>query len=227
MMHYDLIKTKLIFGILLFVSAGILFFTGCDDSGVIIEPKPPPPPSIVVRFYNLSSTYWFQGTSDTFHMAVNLDAGKIMTQDSTNKDMELLDNAGDTVNFYFRSGHLSVDSVGKQTRFKRIYASMNTAEFDSLSVIPDADNTLTPYDFTRDDTHGYGSWPFFTIGQTEKPVYGFYLQGRNFSGYYFLYGVFHVKRVERVYSPPSFESYGVKVTIDVKVNRTGYNNFLP
>ena len=218
------IKNKLYLLILL-SAAGLINFNGCDDSG--IEPKTTVDTN-VVRYYNISPTYWFQGTNDTSHMGVNLLEGDEEINVSSRKDMTLIDFQSDTVNFLFRSGIID-DRIplGYATRFNRIYANIDSAKFDSLSVIPDSDNNLTPDDFTQNDTWGNGAWQYFAINQAEKPVYSFYLQGRNISGTNFIYGVFHVRKVERVYSPPVPESYGVKITIDIKLNNAGKNHFKP
>ena len=219
------IKNKLFLPILLSAAAGLINFIGCDDSG--IEPKKETADTNVVRYYNIAPTYWFQGTNDTSHMGVNLLEGDEEINVSSRKDMTLIDFQSDTVNFLFRSGIID-DRIplGYATRFNRIYANIDSTKFDTLSVIPDSDTTLTPSDFTQDDTWGNGIWQYFAINQAEKPVYSFYLQGRNTSGTNFIYGVFHVRKVERV-SSINPVSIGVKVTVDIKLNKAGKNDFKP
>ncbi len=218
-----LIKSKFILLFPLLIAIGLLSFQGCDDSGV--EPEPPlTTDTSVVFFNNVAPTYWFDGTNDTSYMGINLFEGLVRRQVSTDKDMELIDFQNDTTNFYFRSGDMSFLAIGTKTRFNRIYDNIDTTTFDTLSVIPDSDTNLTPLDFTSDDTYNNGAWGYFAIDQVEQPVFSFYLQGRNTNGTTFYYGMFHVKKIDQVSSvtPPS---NGIKITIDIKLNKAGKNKF--
>jgi hypothetical protein len=216
-----LIKSKFILLLPLLIAVGLLNFQGCDDSG--IEPEKEPTTDTSVVFYdNISPTFWFSITNTT-QMGVNLFDGRIVSQDSTIRDMELIDLNSDTLNFRFRSGDQTIDQFGLATRFKQEYTDIDTTKFDTVSVIKDSDTNLTPTDFTGNDTYEV-SGVYFLIDQVEQPVFSFYLQGRNTGNNYY-YGMFHVKKVERVYSAPPNESYGVKVTIDIKLNKAGKNKF--
>lgn len=202
--------------LLLFI-ARTVFFGGCDDSGV----APPPPVYIdtnVIVYMNVSPFYWQFGSYDTTFAGVNILDGKSTRQDSVNKDIELTGSAGTFQNFYFRSGNLTYQMTGKKTRFKWEYSTMTPSQFDTLSVIKDTDTALTPSDFTQDST---SVWGFFNVGQNRFPVFSFYLEGRN-TGNKFLYGVFHIKSVQRVFSV-EYGTYGVMVTIDIKYNKAGKN----
>jgi hypothetical protein len=221
-------KTRLIIFLPILLIAGLIYIPGCDDSGVV-EPPPAGTDTSVVIYKNVTAFYWFHGTNDTSYMGVNLLEGLNVRQLDTTKDMELIDNQNDTTNFYFRTGNLTKDAIGFQVRFNRPYHDLDSIGFDSLSVIPDSDTLLTPADFTQDDTYGGGAWSYFNLGMLEKPVYSFYLAGKfnyNQTGGYRVYGVFHVKSIETVYAP-LYNSYGVKITIDIKLNKAGKNNFKP
>jgi hypothetical protein len=223
MMLKALFKTKYMLVLPLLTAIALLSFQGCDDSGVETEP-PPVVDTSVVFFDNIAPMYWQNGTNDTSQMGVNLYEGLVRRQVSTDKDMELIDDQNNFTDFYFRSGDLSFLAIGTKTRFNRIYENMDTTTFDTVSVIPDSDTNLTPLDFTSDDTYNNGAWNFFVIGQTEQPVYSFYLEGRNTNNNY-IYGMFHVKSIEQITSTLIPPSNGILVTIDIKLNKAGKNKF--
>lgn len=209
----------------IFIIVYLLLFTiiigtvGCDDSGVV----PVPPRFIdtnVVVYKDIFVFFWDSQDYDTTYAGVDIWAGMSVRQDSTNKDMELTDSAGTLRNYYFRSGDLTLLLTGKKTRFKREYGSLVPIYFDTLSVIKDSDSLLTPSDFTEDST---AAWEYFNLNQNRMPVFSFYLQGRN-TGNNYIYGVFHVKGVQRVFSS-NFITYGIMVIIDIKLNKAGKNQF--
>ncbi len=225
MMFREFFKDRLIIILPLIAFVSLIYISGCDDSGV--ETKENPVDTNVVIYKGLAAFYWFGGSNDTSYMGVNLLEGDSVRQISTIKDMELIDSANSQINYYFRSGDMSLLAIGLKTRFNRVSDNMETTKFDTLSVIPDSDSNLTPLDFVWNDTYGIaGAWGYFNFGQTNKPVYSFYLQGRNTSGTNYIYGVFHVSRIEQVSSitPPS---NGVKISIDIKLNKAGKNDFKP
>ncbi len=159
-------------------------------------------------------------------MGINLWEGIPVRQLDTTKDMELIDFTNDTTNFYFRSGDYTKDATGFSTKFYRIYSNLD--RFDTLSVIPDSNNKLDSTDFTSVDTYGNGVWGYFHLGQTGKPVYSFYLSGKyayGQSGGYRVFGVFLIKRIESVYSP-EYDSDGIRITVDIKLNKIGDNHFV-
>ena len=226
-MHFiTTIKNKLliIFPIIIFLSlAGI---TGCDDSGVATEENTTTTDTNVIIYKNVAAFYWQNGSNDTSYMGINLLEGDSTRQVSTLKDMELIDSVNTFHNFYFRSGDMSLIAIGFKTRFSRPYRDMASDKFDTLSVIPDSDTLgLTPSDFTSDDTYGNTAWGYFNFNQTEKPVFGFYLQGRN-TGNKYIYGVFHVKSIDSLFTVVPDSSAGIKATIDIKLNTAGNNHFV-
>ena len=220
------LQNKLIALIPLLFFIALVGITGCDDSGVTTENPPPTTDTNVVIYKNVAAFYWQSGSNDTSHMGIDLLEGDSTIQVSTRKDMELIDSVNTFHNFYFRSGDLSLVAIGYKTRFSRPYRDMTPDNFDTLSVIPDSDTLgLTPADFTSDDTYGNTAWGYFNFNQTELPVFGFYLQGKSTGGKY-IYGVFHVKRIESVTAPPPNPSAGIMITIDIKLNKAGNNHFV-
>lgn len=206
----------------------LIYINGCDDSGIVNTNTTD---SNVVIYKNLAPTLWFKGIYDTSHQTVNLWEGQLRLGISSDKDIVLIDQNSDTTNFYFRSGDLSIDAQGMQTRFNRIYSDLDSSsKFDSLSVIPDSNNELDSTDFTQDDTYGNGTWSYFSINQTTHPVYSFYLKGKyanNQTNFHRIYGVFYIKNVAKVSTPLNGGSFGVQITIDVKLNKIGANHFKP
>jgi hypothetical protein len=221
-----IIKFTTVFSVTIFIMLlpFLIFINGCDDAGV----TPPTTDSNVVIIHDLTPTLWFNGTYDTSHQAVNLYDGILERGISGYKDMVLIDLNSDTTNFYFRSGDLSVDANGKKTRFNRIYPNLDSSyKFDSISVIPVSSGVLDSLSFTQDDTR---QWGYLTVGLTTHPVFSFYLSGKYMSGEthgYRVYGMFYIKKVERVYTPLYGGSPGFQVTIDVKYNKVGANHFVP
>jgi hypothetical protein len=219
-----IIKNKLTAVVPLLFFISLIGITGCDDSGVATKETTTTDSNVVI-YKNVAAFFWQYGSNDTSYMGVDLLDGDSTRQIATYKDMELIDSVNTFNNFYFRSGDMSLIAIGFKTRFNRIYANMGSDNFDTLSVIPDSDTLLTPADFTSDDTYGNSAWGYFNFGQTLKPVYSFYLQGRN-TGNKYIYGVFHVKSIANVYSP-EYASNGIMITIDIKLNKAGNNHFKP
>jgi hypothetical protein len=217
-------KNKFVLIIPLVIFISLVGIIGCDDSGVTTE-EPPAGDSNVVIYKNVAAFYWQRGSNDTSYMGINLLEGDSTRQVSTSKDMELIDSVNSFHNFYFRSGDISLVAIGYKTRFNRPYRDMTSDKFDTLSVIPDSDTLLTPNDFTQNDTYGGGDWGYFNFNQTTQPVYGFYLQGRN-TGNKYIYGVFHVKSIDSLFTVVPDSSAGIKATIDIKLNTAGNNHFV-
>jgi hypothetical protein len=208
----------------LFLYFGLAGIIGCDDSGVVPE-VPAPVYHYVFIYKNVTMTYLFTAPNDSSNMGVNLLLGVTTKPGDSSKDMELTGTSSNS-NFYLRSGDLSPYALGFKTLFNRPYADMSSSDFDTVTVIPNSDSLLTPADFTQDYT---SYWGYFNIGQLTKPVFSFYLAGKynlNQSGSLRVFGVFHVKEVQNYYSS-IYHSYGVKMTIDIKVNRGGKNSFIP
>lgn len=210
--------------ITLIISLGLSGLAGCDDSGVVPKITPVTPHYVAV-YKNVTATRIFQDPNDSSYSGIDLYNGCSTKRVDSNKDMELLDLLGDMTNFYFCSGDISGGAIGYRTRFNTLYSDISSASFDTLSVIPDDDSLLAPTEFTHENTTCGG---YFHIDQTDKPVFSFYLAGKyNFSQTgHRVYGVFHVLKVERIYLQV-YHSFGVRVTVDIKINRAGKNYFLP
>lgn len=215
------IKNKLFLLILLSAAAGLINFNGCDDSG--IEPKTTVDTNVVI-YNNLSVTYYINAINDTLFLAVNLLNGTVVIQDSSSKDMTIIDEPiGTNQNFYFRTGDIVIDAPGKSTKFYRLDSSATQIEFDTLSKI-DYFGTLDSTDFTQFDTYAGGVWNYFYVPLQGKPIYGFYLRGKFLEGITTkpVYGMFYMKDAQ----PLSEYGGGSRFTIDVKINKNGEDKFV-
>jgi hypothetical protein len=215
------LRNKLILILPLIAFVSLIYISGCDDAGVETKETPLGNDSDVVAYNNLSVTYSFNGSNDTSYIAVNLWTGQIERDLSSTKDMTLRDSVNTFQNFYFRSGDLTVDVPGFQTRFYKIFNDYTQVQFDSLKSI-DAGTTLDSLDFTQDDTRGgdNGVWGYFNAPLTSKPVYSFYLKGKFAAGVTAkrIYGVIYFK--EAVLGTNTFS-----LTFDVRLNKNGDNWF--
>jgi hypothetical protein len=133
------------------------------------------------------------------------------------KDAVLVDTgSGLSQTFWFRSGDLSVDlPAGFKSKFSQIfqYTNLSQAQWDTVSKIPDSDTSLTPDDFTMNES------PSFSEPIIAHSVYGFHLMGR-----YPLFSVNHIYGM--IYLDSAWRENGVfKVRIDVKINKNGENRF--
>ncbi|RPI15796.1 MAG: hypothetical protein EHM58_13350 [Ignavibacteriae bacterium] len=205
----NLAKTILL---LFFVSIG---YMGCGDDE--LTSGPPVVDTTAINYNNLIIN---ERTSpfDSAFSSVDLYHGTIVQEQSTFKDAVLVDSGGASTVFYFRSGDLSLLDMplGFQTNFKTIfeYPNITQAQFDTLTVIPDSDTTLTPSDFTLDQTSSFGD-PL-----SSHPVFGFYLAGR--------YPTYSSNQVYgMIYLDSAWRDNGVyKLKFDVKINKNGENRFL-
>jgi len=214
-------KIFLLLPVLVFI--GIIGITGCDDSGVATEESTPTGnDSDVVSYPNLSVTYYYSGSNDTSFIAVNLWQGRIERDLSSTKDMTLRDLNNTFRDFYFRSGDLSVDIPGFQTRFYKLFDNYAQVQFDSIKYIS-AGATLDSLDFTQDDTRGGGNgvWGYFNVPFNSRPVYSFYLKGKFANGVTAkrIYGIMYFKQATLI--PDS--TFTLK--FDVRLNKNGDNWF--
>lgn len=186
------------------------FYQGCTDDTVSSGPTYD---TIAVNFNNLIVSERIPPFDSAFS-SVDLYHGAVIQEYSTLKDAVLVDSAQASENFYFRSGHLSVDMpAGFQTRFSEVfqYRNITQGQWDTIKVIPDSDTNLTPDDFTLNET------PSFREPLNTHPVFGFYLAGR-----YLNYSVYHVYGM--IYIDSVWRDNGVfKAKIDVKINKKGEN----
>lgn len=191
----------------------IFLYPGCDDSGIMTE-EPPPYDSTLIN-YNDRILNERVPLFDTVFSSIDLFTGIVERDISTKKDAVLVDSAGMSYNFYLRSGDMSIDAPGYQTRFKQfVYTNLTQNAFDTVSVIPDSDTTLNENDFTSDDT------PYFNEPLQNHSVYGFYLKGKYIGGVTSkpVYGMIYLDSAWR-------ESGNLKLRIDVKINVDGKNKF--
>lgn len=196
-----------------------IYINGCDDAGILTTNTD----SNVVVYKNLVLTLLFNDSTGSVLQAANLWTGQVVAANSNVKDIYLSRPANDPNNSFFNSGHLYPGFTGMQTKFNLLYQTLDSqSKFDSLSMIPV--DTLDPNYFVAYSTAGWGN---FTINQASHPVFSFYLEGKYAGGQTNgnrIYGVFYVKSVISVNSPPNI---GVQVTIDVKYNKIGANHFKP
>lgn len=212
-------KFKYFLAFVITVGFGLTVINGCDDSGVEVTPTVD---SGVVHFDSIGVVDGIGG--NTFN-GINLYNGTTVIQDSTSKDVQLVDSLGSFINYILRSGDMSdFDNpvIGFQTRFNRIYASMTQAQFDTITKIPDTDTALSDIDFTSDDTYGNGAWGYFNLPMStsdSKPVFSFWLKGKsaNFIGRN-VYGILYPREA-------STEGGNFRMSFDVKINVMGYNHF--
>ncbi len=213
-------KFKFLFAMVIAVALGFSVLNGCDDSGNVVTPTVD---SGVVHFDSIGVTDGIGGT--TFN-GINLYNGTTVPQDSTSKDVQLLDSMGSFINFILRSGDMSdfeSPVIGFQTRFNRIYASMTQAEFDTITKLPVGRDTILPdLDFTADDTYGNGAWGYFNVPMStsdSKPVFSFWLKGKsaNFIGRN-VYGIIYPREATLVGGT-------YRMSFEVKINTLGYNHF--
>jgi hypothetical protein len=223
MLFKALNKTKLMLLLPLLTAISLLSFNGCDDSGVAPEGGGQTDTNVVI-YNNLSVTYYIGASNDTLFLAINLLNGTVVIQDSSSKDMTIIDDPiGSNQNFYFRTGTAVVDAPGKSTWFYRLFSDATQAEFDTLSKI-DYSGTLDSLDFTQEDTYGNGVWNYFNVPLQEKPIYSFYLKGKFLEGITNkpVYGMFYMKDSQ----PLSEHGGGSRFTIDVKINKNGEDKFV-
>jgi len=200
----------------IFMAASFVLYLGCGDDDTT-NPPPPPTDTTVANFNDLlisERTIPF----DLAFSAVDLNTGVIVRDSSSIKDANLIDSlfVADSV-FYFRSGDLSDEPFsvpGYQTRFKLVMLTATQSQFDTMSVIPDTDDTLTESDFTTDNTASFSAPLLFNT------VYGFYLKGK-YDNNVTPFRVFGMLYLDYAY----YDSSGFHLRFDVKINKVGRNRF--
>lgn len=216
---YNFLKGKASF--LLFFIFGISFavINGCDDAGVE-GPTTKTNPDVK----SFDSLYIEEDSAFGSSFAgLSLFGGFNTTSTSSSRDVGLAGGTNPTgTDFYLRSGILDyLLDAGYVTRFYRFYSD---GGIDTVTVLQPG-GTLDSLDFTQEDTYGSGAWNYFNTGDTSKPVYGFYLQGRKAAGEnngVRVYGVLSpIKTGDRVPGSP----YGFWMTIKVKMNIAGKDDF--
>ena len=200
---------------IIFLCTAATLYIGCSEDEDPITP--PTSDTSVVNFNNLiisERTIPF----DAALSAINFFNGEIVQDSNRYKDANLIDSIalGDSV-YFFRSGDLSdfpVSVPGYRTRFKLVMLQASQTQFDTMKVIPDTDTTLTENDFTSDNTESFRAPLLFNT------VYGFYLKGK-YDNNVTPNKVFGLLYLDEAYN----ESTGFKLRFDVKINKSGKNNF--
>ena len=153
---------------------------------------------------------------------VNLYDGRLVTQNDTERDIQFKDSNGTRHNFYFHSGHLTLNRIlaGYKTEFSEHLGNITKAMFDTLSKRWDvAYREIDPYiDFGQDQTEYFN-----TFAGTLRPYYSFYLKGRyenNQNNGIRIYGLIFIRSLNYNSSTDRYS-----VTIDIKMNRNAKNKF--
>lgn len=153
---------------------------------------------------------------------VNLYEGIVVTEDNSNRDIQFKDSLGTQNNFYFRSGHLSLNPVlaGYRAEFSERLGNITKATFDTLSSRPDVvGREINPdWDFGYDETEYFN-----TFAGTLRPYYSFYLRGRyenNQNNGIRIYGLLFIRSLDYNASTGRYTT-----TIDLKINRNAKNKF--
>ncbi|HRE09717.1 MAG TPA: hypothetical protein PK605_00955 [Ignavibacteria bacterium] len=201
--------------LIFFLCVTAVFYNGCSEDEDPITP--PSSDTSAVNFNNLVISERTIPFDDAFS-GIDLFSGVVVKDSSMYKDANLIDSVsfGDSV-YYFRSGDLSdfpASVPGYRTRFKLVMLQASQSEFDTMKVIPDTDTTLTENDFTSDITGSFRAPLLFNT------VYGFYLKGK-YDDNVTPNQVFGLLYLDEAYN----ESTGFKLRFDVKINKSGKNNF--
>jgi hypothetical protein len=207
-------KFSLIFS-LLFILFSVIQFNGCADDTV----APPDDNDPNVFIYKNVNMYFSDTINDESHHAVNLYTGIVRKGNFTDKDMELIDLNSTYANYYFRTGSATIDR-GYETRFGRVSNNASQTDWDTISMVQTP--TLDSLYFTEDNTAPFG---YLEPGglALKHPIYAFYLKGKFAEGVTpnRVYGLIYLK--DFVY----LDTIRVKVTIDIKLNKAGLNDFKP
>lgn len=211
-------KLQFILFLIITFIASIYFFSCKEDT---VNPPPNTTDSNVVIYSNVTAVYNRFGGVDTSRQSFDFWLGSSELGGSSFKDALIDDDINLYTQFYIVSGDEYLDYQGSSTRFYKLFNSLDSTGFDSLKTL-DVGATLDSLDFTQRNTYESG-WGYFLPGQTETPVYSFYLQGKFASGVTKnrVYGVFRVKNVKLVTVP--YE--GLSITLDIKLNKAGLNSF--
>lgn len=208
---------------LLLLTTTLFYTTGCNDNTLttgdtttVANPNVKVYRNIVINEFltasSLSSADLYEGTA--------IDANNAL------RDTELSDSTaiGSGYNrFWLRSGDGSQDRfpIGQETKFVPFFntrsAVYSQASFDTTKRIdPGHADPLLASDFYRYSTYSMGT----SFVSSDVRVYGFWLKGKKVSLGLSneVYGILYIKNIE---GPAG--SY--KMTIDVKINTKGQNDF--
>jgi hypothetical protein len=210
-------------GFILLAFFSLLMVNGCDDSGVVNnEPETIPNPN--VRFIDSLEVQEFMDSTSL--VGLNLFNLTTVTRDSGtfSKDAQLIDLNSTGMNFYLRSGDMSILSVpiGAETKFNRIFGNFSPSDFDTISVIDVGRDTILPeIDFQWSQTDVKGS--YFNDPLIDTTVYTFWLKGKslNFHGRN-IYGIIQAR--ESSDNNPGNVG-GFRMSFRVRINFNGENDF--
>jgi hypothetical protein len=200
---------------------------GCDETGTGSGTGTTTDPDVLI-FNNL--VVQENNGNGSSPNAINLLIGRIDSSASDNKDVVLVDLAGNGTDFYFRSGDLSfLDNIspGYQTQWGQFieWENITQAQWDTLSRVwkssANAD-TISPVDFQGVDTRYPGS-QYFGFPLTSNRVFAFYLKGKYDNGITpnRVYGMIYLDAAQNVGG-----QFPYRLTVDVKLNIGGRNQFL-
>lgn len=168
----------------------------------------------------------FESFTGSSYSGVDLYEGKVVTENNPIRDIQFKDSNGTRYNFYFRSGHLSLNNIlpaGYETEFSELLGMYTKPQFDTLSKRWD----VVGREINPDWDFGYYYTQYFNMfpsGSSLRPVYSFYLKGRypGQNGGRRIYGLLLIR--DLIYDQPN-DIY--KVIIDVKINKDSKNYFIP
>ncbi len=177
----------------------------------------------IMVFNGLVVNESFTGSSFS---GVDLLEGKVVTENNPIRDIQFKDSNGTRYNFYFRSGHLSLNNIlpaGYETEFSELLGMYTKSQFDTLSKRWDVvGREINPdWDFGYHYTQYFNVFP---VGSSLRPVYSFYLKGR-YPGQNQGRRVYGLLLIRDLYYDQPNDIY--KVIIDVKINKDSKNNFNP
>lgn len=153
---------------------------------------------------------------------VNLYDAVVVTEDDPDRDIQFKDSLGTQNNFYFRSGHLSLNPVlaGYRTEFSEKLGELTKAQFDTITRRWD----VIGREINPDWDFGYDQTEYFNVfGANQlRPYYSFYLKGRypGFNSGKRVYGLIFIRDL---YLDTASGRY--RVVIDIKMNRNEKNLF--
>ena len=192
--------------------------TGCDESTSSPDTLTADTTidSNVLEFDNIVISEFFDNNS---YSAVNLLIGDSVPESNQSKDIQMRDSSGFRVNFFLRSGDQAIRDPGSRTLFGQYiaYANISASEFDTLSKITNLGSTLDPSDFYRISTDEYTNPKYINAPLTNNTVYSCYLLGK--SPITPIYCMIRLKSADII----NFTDF--KLTIDVKLNIAGQNQF--
>lgn len=213
---------------LLFLStaiSGLLFTSGCKEDLISGDTTTVANPNLKI-YRNLVISEYFDATSFS---SINLNDGAVVDADNAIRDAELADSVGlGRDRFYLRSGDGNRDNlaIGQETKFVPFFTTRSAtypqSSFDAITRIdPSHVDPLLPTDFYKYSTFSLGR----SFASDDIRVYGFWLKGKkvNYGLSNEVYGLIYLKSIETVTPIGGVPTY--KLTVDVKVNQKGLNDF--